>query len=223
MGHAKHRLEGADGTLHGKPLEIESAPEVRITEDTRVKAFVGVWIDVDTPAIGGSGARLVTAATPGHAIGGLDALGLWTDKFETHRAVLAPANAVKGHGDVVSGTKRDAMLIQISEAGRGSAARVDGDHSSLEPVFPQQRAIQLVGVKGGVTQEGGVTQRGMGVMEIPQDRQKGLRVSKLLVRIRIIGTLFYGDLRVVFLKSSSNRVIWRTMPSPLVRMPAFCA
>ena len=40
----------------------------------------------------------------------------------------------------------------------------------------------------------------MGVMEIPQDRQKGLRVSKLLVRVRIIGTLFYEELRVVFLE-----------------------
>ena len=37
-------------------------------------------------------------------------------------------------------------------------------------------------------------------MEIPQDRQKGLRVSKLLVRVRIIGTLFYEELRVVFLE-----------------------
>lgn len=200
MGQAKYRLEGTDGTLHGNPLEIEPAPEVGIAEDTRIKALVGVWIDVDAPPIEGGGAGLVTAAAPGHAIGGLDALGLWTDKFETHRAVLAPANAVKGHGDVVSGAKRDTVLIQISGAGHGSAARVDGDHSSLEPVFPQQRAIQLIGVKGGVTQEGGVTQRGMGVMEIPQDRQKGLRVSKLLVRVRIIGTLFYGDLRVVFLE-----------------------
>lgn len=48
MGHTEYRLEGTDGTLHGNPLEIESAPEVRIAEDTWVKAFVGVWIDVDT-------------------------------------------------------------------------------------------------------------------------------------------------------------------------------
>ena len=60
MGHAKYRLEGTDGTLHGNPLEIEPAPEVRIAEDTRIKALVGVWIDVDAPPIEGGGARQVT-------------------------------------------------------------------------------------------------------------------------------------------------------------------
>ncbi len=65
---------------------------------------------------------------------------------------------MKDERGTVAGAKRDTVLIQIGGAGCGSAARVDGDHSSLEPVLPQQRAIQLVGVKGGVTQEGGVTQ-----------------------------------------------------------------
>lgn len=158
MGHTKHSFEGADGTLHRNSLVVEAAPVVGIPEDARVKSLVGVWVDVDTPSIGGSGARLVTAATPGHAIGGLDALGLWADEFEAHRAIFAPANAMKDERGTVAGAKRDTVLIQIGGAGCGSAARVDGDHSSLEPVLPQQRAIQLVGVKGGVTQEGGVTQ-----------------------------------------------------------------
>lgn len=136
MGHAKHRHEGVDGTLHRNPLDAESAPVVRTAEDTRVKALAGIWVDINAPPIGGGGAGLVTAAVPGDTIVGLDALGLWTDKFETHRAVLAPANAVKGHGDVVSGAKRDAVLIQISGAGLGSVTRVDGDYRSLEPIFP---------------------------------------------------------------------------------------
>ena len=34
----------------------------------------------------------------------------------------------------------------------------------------------------------------------PAGQAEGPSVSKLLVRVRIIGTLFYGDLRVVFLE-----------------------
>ena len=136
MGHTKYRLEGTDGTLHGNPLAIEPAPEVRIAEDTWVKAFVGVWIDVDTPAIVGRGARLVTAAASGHAIGGFDALSLWADEFEVHRTVFAPANTVKGQRGAVAGTKRDTVLVQLGGAGTGHAPRVDGDHGPLESASP---------------------------------------------------------------------------------------
>ena len=136
MGHTKHSFEGADGTLHRNSLAVEAAPVVGIPEDARVKALVGVWVDVDTPSIGGSGARVITAATPGHAIGGLDALGLWADEFEAHRTVFAPANTVKGQRGAVAGTKRDTMLVQLGGAGTGHAPRVDGDHGPLESASP---------------------------------------------------------------------------------------
>ena len=49
IGHAKHRHEGADGTLRRNPLDVEPAPVVRTAEDTRVKALVGVRVDVNAP------------------------------------------------------------------------------------------------------------------------------------------------------------------------------
>ena len=142
---------------------------MRTAQYAWIKAQIGVGIDVNASPINRSRTRLVTAAAPSHTIGRFHAFGFWTDEFEAHGAVFPAADTVKFQLHLIAGAKRNAVLIQMRLVLAGGIAAVHRNNSSLKLKLPQQGAVSIIAVKGGVAQECFVMQTRMAEFEIPED------------------------------------------------------
>ena len=101
-------LEDVNGSLNGDPVPVEVVPMVGASGDAGIEAKVLAGIGVDTLAVWGIGARMLTDANSGRAVGN----GSRANPLETGRAVFTAGLAEEGKGHAGHGTNRSAGVVK---------------------------------------------------------------------------------------------------------------
>ena len=102
-------LEDVNGSLNGDPVPVEVVPMVGVSGDAGIEAKVLVGIGVDTLAVRGIGARVLTDANSGRTLGN----GSGANPLEAGRTVFTAGLAEESKGLAGNGTNRSARGVKV--------------------------------------------------------------------------------------------------------------
>lgn len=145
-------LEKVNGSLNGHSVVVKIVPMLRTSGNTGIETKVLVRIRVNAPAVRGIGAGMFTGADSFAA----DQHRAGTDPFETRRTIFTAGFAEEGKGRTVSGADRRTVFIEDSVGNAGSlgVSCVERNAGSFKVEIVHQDGVVLVGIKGGITDEG---------------------------------------------------------------------
>ena len=108
--------------------------------------------------------------------------GAGTDPFEAKGTVFAAAFAEEREGRTVNRTDRSTVFVKLSIRSFGVSG-VERDTGTFKTEIVFQYGVVLVGIEGGIADEGFEGQAGMGVEEIRKNRLQRSGIADLFINI----------------------------------------
>ena len=148
-------------------MAVKIVPMLRTSGDAGIETKVLVGVSVNTPAVRGIGAGMFTGADSLAA----DLRRAWTNPLETRRTVFASGFTEEGKGRTVRRTDRGTVYVEgsIGNTGRLGVSCVEGNADSFKVKIVHQDRVVLVGIEGGITDEGFERETRMRGEEIRKD------------------------------------------------------
>lgn len=186
-------LEKVNGSLNGHSVAVKIVPMLRTSGNTGIETKVFVGVSVNASAVRGIGAGMFTGADSFAA----DLHRAGTDPLKTWRTIFTAGFTEEGKGRTVSGADRRTVFIEsgIGNAGSLGVSCVERNAGSFKVEIVHQDGVVLVGIKGGISDEGFEREMRMRGEEVRKDGLKGSRIADFLIDIGRIG-LWGNDIGV---------------------------